>query len=61
MDTTGAGDSFAGAFLAGLSQGLSHQEAGRLAIHISANVVTQIGPRLSIEKAISIHKLCSVS
>ena len=51
IDTTGAGDMFAGAYLYGLTNGLSHQEAGDLASLSSAKVVTQFGPRLENEVA----------
>lgn len=47
IDTNGAGDAFAGAFLHGISQGMSFAEAGKLASLTSATVVTQFGPRLS--------------
>jgi len=51
IDTTGAGDMFAGAFLYGMTNGLSHQEAGDLASRASAKVVSQFGPRLENEVA----------
>jgi sugar/nucleoside kinase (ribokinase family) len=47
VDTVGAGDMFAGAFLYGLTQGWSHQRAGELAAATSAKLVTSLGPRLS--------------
>jgi sugar/nucleoside kinase (ribokinase family) len=47
VDTVGAGDMFAGAFLYGLTQGWSHQRAGDLASAASAELVTSLGPRLS--------------
>lgn len=46
IDTLGAGDMFAGAFLYGLSQGMSYQQSGDLASLASARIVTQYGPRL---------------
>lgn len=46
VDTNGAGDMFAGAFLYALSAGYSFQDAGRLASKASAEVVSQYGPRL---------------
>ncbi|QGU33067.1 adenosine kinase [Thermochromatium tepidum] len=49
VDTVGAGDMFAGAFLYGLSQGLSFQRAGDLASTASARLVTTLGPRLPTE------------
>lgn len=47
IDTNGAGDAFAGAFLYGLSQGYDFAKAGQLASKTSAQVVSQYGPRLS--------------
>lgn len=47
IDTNGAGDMFAGAFLFGLANGKTFEEAGRLASLASSHVVTQYGPRLS--------------
>lgn len=46
IDTLGAGDMFAGAFLYGLSRGMSFHQAGDLASLASAKIVTQFGPRL---------------
>ncbi len=47
VDTVGAGDMFAGAFLYGLSQGWNHQRAGTLASAASAKLVTSLGPRMA--------------
>ena len=46
LDSNGAGDAFAGAFLYGLSQHWSLADCGRLASRIAAQVVSQFGPRL---------------
>jgi len=46
IDTNGAGDNYAGAFLYALSQQYSLPECGRLASEISAQVIQQFGPRL---------------
>jgi sugar/nucleoside kinase (ribokinase family) len=46
LDTNGAGDMFAGAFLYGITHGHSYAEAGKLASLASSRVVTQFGPRL---------------
>ncbi len=46
VDTNGAGDMFAGAFLYGITHGHSYAEAGKLASLASARVVSQFGPRL---------------
>lgn len=50
VDTNGAGDAFSGAFLFGLTQGFDLSECGRLAAHISGQVVSQYGPRLAVEQ-----------
>jgi sugar/nucleoside kinase (ribokinase family) len=47
VDTTGAGDMYAGAILYGITNGLSWRQAGRLASHASARVVGQLGARLA--------------
>ena len=49
VDTNGAGDMFAGAYLYGITHGYSIPEAGRLASLASSQVVRQFGPRLTIE------------
>lgn len=54
IDTNGAGDMFAGAFLYGITHAQSFAEAGRLASLASSRVVTQFGPRLTPEQA---HKI----
>ncbi len=46
VDTNGAGDMFAGAFMYALTHGHGHAAAGRLASAASAQVVSQFGPRL---------------
>ena len=48
IDTNGAGDMFAGAYLFGISQGLTPAQAGTLASRSAAEVVSNYGPRLSI-------------
>jgi sugar/nucleoside kinase (ribokinase family) len=47
VDTVGAGDMFAGAFLYGRGQGWEHRRAGALASAASAKLVTSLGPRMS--------------
>lgn len=47
IDTNGAGDMFAGAFLYGLSQGWETEKSAKLACAAAAEVVTQFGPRIS--------------
>lgn len=50
VDTVGAGDMYAGAFLYGITHGMSFAEAGNLASRASAKIVTQFGPRLTTEE-----------
>ncbi|SMF02275.1 Sugar or nucleoside kinase, ribokinase family [Alteromonadaceae bacterium Bs31] len=50
IDTNGAGDMFAGAFLFGISRGMSYADAGALASKSAAKVVSQFGPRLDPEQ-----------
>ena len=46
IDTTGAGDMYAGGLLYGITNGLSWHQAGHLASHASARIVAQMGARL---------------
>jgi len=46
IDTNGAGDMFAGAFLYGISHGMTHAQAGKFASLAASRVVSQFGPRL---------------
>jgi sugar/nucleoside kinase (ribokinase family) len=46
VDTNGAGDMFAGAFLYGINNGHSYAGSGKLASLASSHVVRQWGPRL---------------
>ncbi len=46
IDTVGAGDTFAGAFLYGINNGLDFKKSGKLASKLSSKVVTKLGPRL---------------
>ena len=50
VDTTGAGDIYAGTFLYGINHGLSYMEAGNLASLAASQVVSQYGPRLKKSK-----------
>ena len=50
IDTNGAGDMFAGAFLAALDQGKSPADAAAFANRAAAVVVSQYGPRLNAEQ-----------
>jgi sugar/nucleoside kinase (ribokinase family) len=47
VDSNGAGDMFAGAFLYGITHGHSFFEAGNIASLAAARVVSQFGPRLN--------------
>lgn len=51
IDTNGAGDMFAGAFLYGIIHQHSYAEAGKLASLASSRVVSQFGPRLEPTQA----------
>lgn len=50
VDTNGAGDMFAGAFLYAITQGMDYASAGELAVKAAAQVVSQFGPRLRPEQ-----------
>ena len=50
VDTNGAGDMFAGAFLHALTAGYGFQKAGELACAAAAEVVSGYGPRLKPER-----------
>lgn len=50
IDSNGAGDMFAGAFLYAITHGYNFAAAGRLASAASAQVVSQFGPRLNPEQ-----------
>ncbi|MBB5212945.1 adenosine kinase [Microbulbifer hydrolyticus] len=50
IDTNGAGDMFAGAFLYGINRGMGFADAGELACRAAAQVVSQYGPRLRAEQ-----------
>ncbi|MBC96457.1 MAG: adenosine kinase [Halobacteriovoraceae bacterium] len=56
VDTNGAGDLFAGAFMFALTHGHSFSEAGKLACACSSELVTQFGPRLKAEQVKEIYK-----
>ncbi|MGL5835697.1 MAG: adenosine kinase [Waterburya sp.] len=46
IDTVGAGDMYAGAFLYGITNGMNYAEAGRLASLASSRIVTTLGARM---------------
>lgn len=47
VDTTGAGDMYAAGLLYGITNGLNWKQAGHLASHAAARVVSQVGARLA--------------
>jgi sugar/nucleoside kinase (ribokinase family) len=49
IDTNGAGDMFAGAFLYGITHGFDYARAGAFANSAAAQVVSQFGPRLELD------------
>ena len=49
VDTNGAGDMFAGAFMYGITHGYNFEAAGKLASFASSQIVSQFGPRLKTE------------
>lgn len=46
IDTTGAGDMYAGGLLYGITNGMTWKQAGHLASHAAARIVCQLGARL---------------
>jgi len=46
VDTTGAGDMYAAGVLYGITNGMSWKQAGHLASHAAARIVSQLGARL---------------
>lgn len=57
VDSNGAGDLYAGAFLYGLTQGLGCETSGRLASLASAVLVTRFGARLPAEDLAAVKRL----
>jgi sugar/nucleoside kinase (ribokinase family) len=49
VDPTGAGDTFCGATLAGLAQGLSPVEAAQQAVKLAAQTVSAVGPEALLD------------
>jgi sugar/nucleoside kinase (ribokinase family) len=54
IDTNGAGDMYAGAFLYGLTHGMDFQAASVLANRAASTIVTWFGPRLPAERTRSL-------
>ncbi|MCA9246116.1 MAG: adenosine kinase [Planctomycetales bacterium] len=46
IDTTGAGDMYAGGLLYGITNGMTWKQAGHLASHAAGRIVAQLGARL---------------
>jgi len=61
VDTVGAGDMFAGAFLHGRSRGWDHAAAGRLATTAAARLITAYGARLTREEMQAVLAECSAA
>ena len=56
VDSNGAGDLFAGAFMYGLTHGMSYEESGKIASKASSIIVSQFGPRLDLAQYQSLGK-----
>ena len=54
VDSNGAGDMYAGAFLYGITNHHTFASAGKLASMAASRVVSQFGPRLKTEVALEI-------
>lgn len=50
VDSNGAGDLFAGAFMYGLTHGMTFEQAGKLASKAASQIVSQFGPRLRLQQ-----------
>lgn len=61
VDTVGAGDMYAGAFLYGITNGMSYGEAGHLASAASAKLVTNLGARMKTEEVRALLKQVAAS
>jgi sugar/nucleoside kinase (ribokinase family) len=51
IDSNGAGDMFAGAFMYGITNDHSYASSGKLASMASSKIVSQFGPRLQWHEA----------
>lgn len=49
VDTNGAGDMFAGAYLYGITHGMAHVDAARLAVRGAAQLIRHYGARMPVE------------
>jgi sugar/nucleoside kinase (ribokinase family) len=55
IDTVGAGDVFAGAFLYAITHGYNYRDAGVMASLAASKVVAKFGPRLTLEEIQSVQ------
>ncbi len=60
VDTTGAGDMYAAGLLYGITQGLPLETTGRIASYAAAQVVANLGPRLTGIDTVEINRLRKV-
>ncbi len=60
VDTNGAGDMFAGAYLFGVTHGLDAAQSAKLANYASRCVVAQYGPRLEVSLKGEIERILSM-
>jgi sugar/nucleoside kinase (ribokinase family) len=56
VDSNGAGDMYAGAFLYGITNGHTYASSGALASYAASQVVSQFGPRLSWTQAKDVYR-----
>ena len=56
LDTLGAGDTYAGAFLYAITHGFDFVDCGRVANKVASKIVTKFGPRLTKEEADDLQK-----
>jgi sugar/nucleoside kinase (ribokinase family) len=56
IDTNGAGDMYAGAFLYGMTQGMPFEQCGELASAAAGKLITQFGARLPTSEMATIKK-----
>ena len=60
IDTNGAGDMYAGAFMYGMTRGMPFQQCGELASAAAGKLITQFGARLSTADMAEIGKNFSI-
>jgi sugar/nucleoside kinase (ribokinase family) len=56
VDTNGAGDAFAGAFLYAVNSGMSLKQAAELSVLISSEVVSKFGARLALSEYVQLFQ-----